>query len=256
VLTLLMGLLLQIFSGTMRATQNSHRQMVASRQARLVLDPLRKDLACLVTQGEPGTLYVKQDTTTANATLAFLTRNRGPQGVTDYRFLAVAYLLEGTEMKRKSAPVTWTQLDLMTQALSAVTAPSESPLSISILRFQVMVVLDDGSTVPLSASGSWKLTKVQDQTVPSGFSALRLADGTVVAGSPKVRALTVAVAAMDDAVLRMPGATNIATSLPEPPAGKTPHESWNTLINSGALNSYPKQAVSTMRIVQVTMPLR
>ncbi|HSI84401.1 MAG: type II secretion system protein J [Candidatus Methylacidiphilales bacterium] len=254
VLTLVLGLLFQIFSGTVGATQNSHRQMAATRQARMVLDPLRKDLQSIVSQGEAGTVYVKPDP--QNCTLAFITRNRGPQGVADLRFLAVAYVLTGTEVTRKSNPVTWTQADLMTQALSAVSATTITPLSGNIVRWQFMAVLDNGNTVPLTTAGSWRLDKVQDTPVPGGFYALRLADGVVSSAEPKVRSLIVAVAAVDESILRLPNTTNLSTALTEPPANKTPHETWSGLINAGALNSFPVQTVSTMRIVQVTLPLR
>ncbi|PTY04487.1 hypothetical protein DB346_03365 [Verrucomicrobia bacterium LW23] len=255
VLTLVMGLLLQIFSGTVRATQNSHRQMVAMRQARMVLDPLRKDLTALVAQGEAATIFVRQDS--GNATLAFLTRNRGPQGVSDFRFLAVAYELAGTQLTRKAEIVTWGQPDLMAQALAAVTAPNVAPLSNSVLRFEVMVVLDNGTTEPLSTAGPWKSDTALGETVPSGFYALRLAGGAAPdPAAPRVRSLTVAVATVEESILRLPGATNIGALLPSPAAGQTPHEAWNTLINSGALNAIPQPAISTMRIVQMTVPVR
>lgn len=253
VLMLIFGMLLQIFNNTVAATQASRQQLDATQQNRFVIDALHGDLANLVVQEGAATVFVQEEPLAAR--VVFLTRSRGPDGAQDFRFLAVAYQLNGNSLRRHSTPVSWTKPDLMKEALSADSSSTASTLSESILRFQIMLNLDNGATVLLSTAGPWLSAQLIDEQVPDGYSALLLAGPRPDPVQPRVRSLTVAVAALDPLSLRLPDVSNMGSALGLPEPGQTYAEAWATAANSGALAAFPAPAVRSLRIAQSTFPL-
>lgn len=254
VLCLILVMLSQLSSNTMQITSTSQKQMEATRQARAILDTMRDDLGNLVVQNGAATVFAKTDG--LNSKLVFVTYRRGPQGVSDQRFMAVSYALVGTQMVRNYAMISWKDVDLMSKAFQATSSTLSGVIAENILRFEVVMLLDNGNVVPLTTTGSWLVTTWNEDPVPEGFFALRLTGSTVDRTQSKVRALTVAVAALDGKSLLLPNATNILTALIPSDTGKTPLESWNGVINQGGLSAYPRPAAAALRIVQRTFPLQ
>jgi type II secretory pathway component PulJ len=254
VFMLILGMLSQIFNNTVAATQASRQQLDASQQNRLVLEALRADLANLVTLEEAATVFVEADS--AGDRLVFLTRSRGPQGTMDYRFLAVAYELDGNTLTRRSAPVTWEDADLLAGAFTATTSSARNFLSSSALRFKITVNLDNGSSVPLGGTGPWVSNDLRGKSVPEGYSALLLANGVPDPAAPRARSLTVTVAAVDPVSLRLPGASGLGSALGGTTGGQGYLEAWLKIQNDGEqLESFPRPAVNALRMEQSTYTL-
>jgi prepilin-type N-terminal cleavage/methylation domain-containing protein len=255
VLSLIIVMLSQIFSTTVLATSYSQRRMEATRQARAVLDTMRQDLANLVVENGAATVFAKADG--QNSKLVFVTYRRGPLGATEPRFMSISYSLDGTQMQvtRSYSLIPWNTVDLMTNALSPAT-PVSQVVAEGALRFEVVVLLDNGNVVPLTAAGPWIDTTWPGITDMQGFSELHMAGTIADPANPKVRALTVAVASVDEKSLRLPNAGNIATVLISPTAGQTPFEAWFGVIDQGGLSACPRPAVAALRVLQRTFPLQ
>ncbi len=255
VLSLIMVVLSQLLNATVLATTTSQKQIEATRQSRAVLDTMRQDLASLVTENGASTVFAKTDG--LNSQLVFVTYRRGPQGMTAPRFTAISYTLDGAKMQisRNYSQIAWNATDLMTAALSPASSVS-NVVSEGTLRFEVVLLLDNGSVVSLSDAGSWIDTTWNGDAVPNGFSALRLAGATIDASKPRVRALTVAVASVDKGSLLLPNVGNIPTALVSPASGKTPLEAWVSIIDQGGLANAPRPAVAALRVLQLTFPVQ
>lgn len=246
VLALVLAFLVQLSSQTMTATRSSHQQMEASQKGRVVLDSLSADLANLVAQNGLGIL-VKEGG--GNVELAFLTRSRGPKGSAT-RFLAVAYVLNGNELQRKTAPIDWGAIVLPDSALQAVTSPSStSVLATGILRFNATATLDDGSIVTISG-----LPASAKQTNGSSFVQLLPSVSPTSPLLPKVVSLTAAVAPLSEKNLQLAG--DMATKLGDLEDGKTALAVWNSSITLGKLAALPAPAVAGLQLSQQTYEIK
>ena len=251
VLALLLLLLVQISDHTLQATRTSRQQISATQQARAVLDAMEADLASGIFENGL-TLFAKSSGPHADTILAFLSRSRGPAGAADFRCAGVTYQLVDQEMRRGFSPVPWSQVDLVQGAITAATAPDASILARGILRFEVVAVLQNGETVPLTQGGSSTLF---NQPVPDGFLALSLKSPPAPTPGQRVVALTVAVAAVDEQNLRLPGVADIGAKLGSPVAGQTPLELWKAAMAAGDLATIPRPALAALRMSQQTYPL-
>ncbi len=90
-------------------------------------------------------LFARQDALN-NTEIAFVTRNRGRRGVSDFRFLAVVYQLSSTgDIVRRSANVSWSSQNPLQDLASAVGSNSGSILADSVLRLEAVFILEDGT---------------------------------------------------------------------------------------------------------------
>jgi len=253
VLILVLGILLQLSSNTLQATKASQRQMEASQRARTIMDALANDLDNLILIGNQG-IYVR--TNGHSTELAFLTRSRGPSGTANSRALAVAYTVDGTQIIRRTAPVLWTDTDLIAAALAAATSSTESVLAEGVLSFQISFVLSSGDIEPLSGTGTWVTDTIEGTTLPDDFYALILP----AANSEEtfVQGLVFSLASLDAQTASLPEAADLADDLAEVviPAGETPREAWDAATTNGLLDSYPPQMRTSFRTAQLTWQLR
>jgi prepilin-type N-terminal cleavage/methylation domain-containing protein len=254
VLSVMVVLLGQMLGVTARTTSLSRQQLNATREARAVLDSLQEDLEHIVTEHEAATIFVKPDG--LNSTVTFLTRRRAPSGMADVRFLAVTYKLQGTQLMRNVSGVEWSDVDLVSEAFPAPNTDLSGNIANGILRFEIVLLLDNGEFVPLSASGTWTTDKWNDVSLPETFAALRLTGVRRDPAAPKVRALTVAVAAIDPDLLSRPNVAEAANELKPAASGGTPLESWNAVIDSGKLAAESPGIAAAIRTLQATFPLR
>ncbi|PAW77481.1 MAG: hypothetical protein B9S32_10810 [Verrucomicrobia bacterium Tous-C9LFEB] len=250
VLVIISALLFQISEQTHRAVRTSHQQMDATQQARIVLDTLSADFSNLVAQNG-FTVFVKQDGT--NTKLCFLARSRGPAGSSDFRFMAIGYALEGSEMVRRSSPMTWSEMDFVTKPVNVMTTGDRDILAKGVLRFEAVAVLENGAIVPVTQSG---LTTLFGDVVPGGFAALPLNKPPFTASQSRVTALIVAVASVDEQNISLPRVSQIADLLKSPAAGRTPLDLWTETVNSSEFAVLPRPAVAALQMIQETIPLR
>lgn len=253
VLTVLAMLLVQILGQTLQATRMQRQQMSATGKTRAVLDAVGNDLASLVALDGLSAFY--RIDAGGNVELAFLTRSRRPETVSaaNFRFATVVYRLDGTNLERESAAVAWNE-----PLTNLILRPGErNALAGSIVRFEAVATLDDGSVVPLQMqAASWNAAELHGEPVPGGFLALAISTPPTNAAAPRVTAITVAVAALDDQTLEIADAAGIGADLPDPELGKTPYETWSDFISSGQLSGHPAPALAALRIAQRTYPLK
>ncbi len=193
VLTLLLVLLLQIANHTLQASRLTSRQLDSTQTIRRALDVISGDLANAVTGDGAAVLFQ------AGPRLNFLTRARGPVGPEPSRFLAVSYRVADGRLLRSHAAVPWTDTDFLA---ATVADGADSVLAEGILQFAILAVLEDGS---IQSLGQLPVSGVVDSgeaymghSVPAGWSAILPIVGTVDATQPRVRALSVAIAAVDE----------------------------------------------------------
>lgn len=252
VLALILLMLSQISGGAIRATNGSLKKLDATRQTRAVLDTLTEDLAQLVSTNGASTIFVRNDG--PNARLTFVSRRRGPQGMTDLRFLAVTCYLNGTHLVRSVSPVIWSQADLVAEVFRSGTPLDSSELAAGIVRFEIALQLDNGTVVPLHQAGSWITTTWNGTPLPEQFKALQLATVLRDPAKPKVKGLIVAVAALDEGNLKLPGVPVLGSRLDEG-TGPTPLEAWNAAISAGKLQGIPPSANAALSLLQKTFSL-
>jgi prepilin-type N-terminal cleavage/methylation domain-containing protein len=253
VLSLMVVLLGQLLGVTARTTSLSRQQLNATREARTVLDALQEDLENMVTEHEAGTIFVKPDGN--NSTVTFLTRRRAPSGMADVRFLAVTYELQGTQLMRNVSEIQWSDVDLVTEAFLTPNAALSGKVANGILRFEIVLLLDNGEFVLLSESGTWTTNEWNDVSLPEDFAALRLTGVRRDPAAPKVCGLTVAVAAIDPDLLSRPNVAEAVNELEPAASGATPLESWNAAIDSGKLTPKSPGIAAAIRTLQATFPL-
>lgn len=249
VLSILLVLLLQVSDHTLRATQTSQQQISATKQSRAVLDSLESDLSTAVLKYG---LSILTNTTGTNTVLAFLTNERGPSGASGFRCAAIAYDLATNRLQRRFSPVAWDDRDLVLRTASAAGSSQISNLATGILRFEAVAELENGDIVPLSLCSSDELL---GETLSGGFRALNITDASAPSTGQRVVALIVAVAAVDEQNLALPGVEGIAAKLASPSAGETPMEVWRSALADGDLDSIPRPALAALRMTQQTFPL-
>jgi prepilin-type N-terminal cleavage/methylation domain-containing protein len=261
--TAVFALILILFSQTTGfvalAVVGSQNQMDATGADQTALDALANDLASAVTQ-HGMTVYLSQDSQN-NAQIAFLTQCRGPSGTSssDFRLMAVAYLLRGNQLIRQVTPVLWSDTNLQGIAVGTgssstySSSTSFSVLSNQILRMDVVVQLDDSSIASYSSNATWL-----NPLAGSSFSGLVLSTSPVGASStPRVRSLIVAVAAVDERMMQLPGVSTMGSKLGSPPvAFPTPLDYWDSQIAEGAFAGFPKPAVAGLEFYQRVCQLK
>lgn len=252
VLVLLLSLVMQILGHTFRATHTVQQQISATQQTRAVLDALESDLANLIVENGL-TIFTKSSGSNGDTVLAFLTRSRGPAGAVNFRFMGVAYELVNHEMRRRSLPVSWNDKNLVDKAVGAAAAQESSILARGILRFEAVAVLQNGDTVSLVQSSH---REHFGQPVPEGYLAIDLRVPPASSPERQVVALTVAVAAVDQQNLGIPGVADMGKCLPSPTVGKSPLQTWKEALASGELGSIPRPALAALRMTQKTYVLR
>jgi len=252
VMALLLVLLLQISSSTLQATRASRQQLEASQLSRQALDGLAADLSNVVIENGLS-IFVAQDSL-ANTRLLFLTRSRPPNvsGGSPVRLLAVCYELQGTTLIKRISPITWTESALPSAIFTAITSSDIIELAQGILRFEAVVVLQDGRVLDLSQPGDWKQTSILGQTIPEPFRGLRLQGSA----DQRVRSLIVGVAAVDRQSLQFAETSDIGRELPAPRNGETPLEAWSRALDAGAIQAAPQSALRALRLDQRTYLLK
>ena len=253
VLAMIIVLAAQILGATLRATGASTRKMDATQRCRFILDAVGNDLAGLVS-GNGMTVFARVSGN--DAILTFATQGRGPNSSSsDFRLLAVNYVLSSNRLLRSSTAVTWSEADLVTALVTPSSAGTAGLVADDVLRFEAMALLDDGRIVPLSATGTWTSSTANGKPL-SGYTALVLSRPPVDAGNPRVRSLLVAVAALDDQTFALPRASAIASALPAAQTGQPPADLWNTALFSKGGSPFPKPALAALHLDQRTYPLR
>lgn len=260
VMTMALTLLLSVSSGTLTTTRLCNQTMDATAQARAVLDALESDFSNLVA-GRGLTLYGSQIAgSNANAELAFLTQGRGPS--TSSRLMGVGYQLSADgAMNRFSNAAAWDQPDLASQALGALTQGTSSTVGKGILRFSACAVLDNGSIVSFTDSGTQNTWKIATGSRAStSFFGMNLSDSDV----RRVRALLIGVVVVDEptyqqlqkngklnqAIAAFPAPTMSGTS-----AINTPGD-WAASLsnrNNENLNALPPSALAAIQVLQSTL---
>lgn len=260
VLALLLILLLQVASHTMRASRVTTQQLDATQAARRVIDTLAADISSSVSEGA-AVLYQPQG---ASLSLAFLTSARGPATAAQPpRYLAVAYRLNDAKMMRLYEGVEWTTKNLLAAAESAATSGTPTVLSPGILQFAVLAVLEDGKTVvnlqnntaspSLSEPPVWRASGSQlflGQSVPTGWSALVSFNYPASPRTPRVQALLVAIAAIDEQSLALLNSTE--RNMFRSPTTSDPVKEWETILTGSTL---PGPARSAIRFHSKVIPL-
>jgi prepilin-type N-terminal cleavage/methylation domain-containing protein len=259
VFALIMVLFSQTTAFVALAVTGSENQVDATEADRSALDALEHDLASAVTQ-QGLTVDLSQDGQN-NAQLAFLTQCRGPSSTSssDFRLMAVAYLLRGNQLIRQVTPVLWSDTNLegivVGNASSSTYSPSttSSVLSNQMLRLEAVVQLDDSSIATYSSSATW-LSPVAGST----FAGLVLSTAPVGASAtPRVRSLIVAVASVDQQLMRLPAVSTIGSKLGSTSASfPTPLDYWDSQIAGGALAGFPKPAVAGLEFYQRVCQLK
>jgi len=247
ILVLIFGLLLQISNGVLMATHASQHKLEARAQARMALDALAQDMLCRINRFG-GALLVN---TTGAPRLALLVESRGYEA--DSRFVAVNYEHENGEIRQSFNTATWSTASL-TSAL--VTHANTTTLSRGVLRFELMLTLSDGRTVPVREAGEWLSDTVDGKALPSGYHALNLDD----ASRTRVRAITVAIAVVSEhgyqQLVSGERLEEAADALPLPTLSH-PYalELWQEALDTGALSSLPELAARSIQLAGMTYPL-
>jgi len=256
VLALLMVLLLQVAGHTLQASRVTTQQLDATQSAREALDVLTSDLAHGVLTEGAAILYQATP-----LRLAFLTRGRGPGG-TPSRFLAVDYQLgvsgnEAGHLLRSYAAVPWTNADLP-GAAAAASGGTEALLAEGILQWSIQAVLDDGSVstlanLPASAHAGTG-SNYAGKALPSDWSALVPSVAPVDAATPRVRALRVAIAAVDvqNFALLNEAQRRLFPQPANADAVQDPVAYWEGILRNSTL---PVSARSAIRFHSKTLPL-
>ena len=270
VLALIIAMAVQILSFTLQVSLSSSHQLDASQRCRAVLDAIGADLTNLVVTN--GSTVLVQDTG-GTVQLAFLSSGRGPNTATDFRLLTVGYQFVTTGpnqgINRTTSVVPWETANLLAQSANPTGTPATSVLAKSIVRFDAVALLDNGQIVlltpptptPPATTVSWitTTTTANGQAVPAGWSALVLAQALPDPNNPRVKALIIGVASLDDQTFNLPNVSGMTNQLTAPAllAGQaqTPVDAWNAAIDAGNLTSDPKPAVTSLRLDQRTYTL-
>lgn len=258
ILALVLVILLQITSSVLQSTRLANQKMNASRTARSILDAIGSDLDQLVNQ-RGLSVFIRPSAAgmVTNADLALLTQGRSVRSASPVRFADVQYHVTNRTLDRSIGSVSWTNAALV-QSISSNSGAATSELGSGVLRLVAVAVLDDGSLVPLtSGSNAWSSDTIDGVSIPDNYRALRLKSPTNP-GARNVRALVIAVAALDEQILPLlgDGGASLASALVDPQNGETPVEVWERLIRTGALSGFPRPALATLQFTQQTYELK
>jgi len=267
VLSLILVILAQMLGFTARTTGLSSHQMSATQNARLVLDAMDRDFASLLSQNGETVCVLPLTTSNPKVSsfqIAFLSNARGPVSAgSQFRYLAVTYTYQFTNSQviRETEPITWSLSNPMQELLAPTGTVQSSPLASYVLAFEAVLSLDDGSTVPLPSSTStpdtWWTTTINGQALPNNYIALVLSKPPINPSNRRVRAITVAIAALDKQTFQFPNIANINPDLASPTINnQTPVESWNSALSQGNPSGVPSVAIATLHFDQRSFPLR
>lgn len=256
VMALLLTLLLQISGNALDYTRVSRQSMDTIQRTRATLDSLEADLQNLVPI-DGLTIFTRQDALN-NTTIAFVTRNRGPKGASDFRFMAVTYQLEASgHIIRRSQPISWSSQNPLQELAASLGSNSSSVLADSVLRLEAAFILDDGTIVSPGENGPWLTTTLDGENFPTGldgFSAVLQNKLPPISSTKRVQALAFSTAALESQVYRLPNAASMGSALhtPTPSSNQTPFDVWNTAVSSGLLSSFPQPAIRALQVSQRT----
>lgn len=254
IFAIMVAVLMQMLGGTLWMTRFSHGCIDAAQGSRAAVDSLRDDLNHIVTVGG-SSLLAKYDTD-GNIRFAFLTQSRSPSGNAGARLVAVEYHLDGGDLVRSLTPVPWNSTNLISDTMLSLPennnpTTQSSVVASEVLRFDAVAVMDDGSTLPLTQNATWWVTSLSGQTLANGLRALILTSAPVDAANPRVRAIVVGIATLDDKNYRLSNAKQMGSGLGGMTKGKTPVDVWKaTLVSPSFLNSYPKPAIAVLHMKQ------
>ncbi|HEY0256303.1 MAG TPA: prepilin-type N-terminal cleavage/methylation domain-containing protein [Candidatus Methylacidiphilales bacterium] len=260
VFTLMIGMLSGMVSMTATAIHLNHEEMDAADNSRKILDALATDLDYR-SDANGVSVLVSQDTN-QNTTLAFLTQSRGPSDVPGTRYMAISYQLNGHNLTRSATPITWGTAQLGAATAATTTSGTASVLASTGLRFQAVLLLDNGTTLPLPASApateqSWETTTVNGETLPTGFYNLVLSTSPADPNNPRVSGIIVAVATLDGQSIKLGNAGQMGTSFSSPTGTQTAVDAWQANLAAITLtHAYPKPALSALNLGQQTYTLK
>jgi|GEM_PF-2704485 len=273
VFVLLLVLVTQISGQTMAVISASQRRVEALQSARTVLDSMGSDLANLVRR-HGGVLIAGQspsEYTPPSDSMAFVCASRPHAGVgnpADVRFLAISVGVRLFENKvigvtgeimpmvsKGVGPVPWNGnfahfSNAAASAANALEGPAgitdiSEPLSEGVFRMEVVYLLNDGSITP------------NPPALVNFASTPALGPGTTAVDLSRVRAIIVAVAALDKTTLRLVADAGEFQKLAEAfPAltelNKTPMQLWSS---TPLPDSLPKRVKENLRVLQRTFYL-
>jgi type II secretory pathway pseudopilin PulG len=274
VMVLILGIMLQISSGTLLATKGVSQKMEAGEGARAVLATLGADLANLgSSQGL--TVYVNSATGVGtNSELAFITQSRGPSA--SNRFISVDYQLSALgQLSRYTQGLAWTDQNLASDTIGTATAttPTFSVLAQGILSFAAVAVLDNGTIQNLAANSVtansvWNNSILDSSGNATSWLGMNLTDrGTsyntttaqIIYTRNRVRAVIVGVVSVDSKnYTLLTNSGKLATTegyFVSSATGQTPMDAWEPVLYNGSLNGIPKPVVSAIQVFQSTYPL-
>lgn len=260
VLALLLALLLQVANHTLQASRVTTQQMDSTQAARRIIDAFSNDITNTVISS--GATILVQPSNGAPS-LAFLTAGRGPSSIPT-RFLAVDYQLKDNQLIRAYRAIDWSYLNLLAAAETAAMTPNDtSVLATGILQFTVLAILEDGKTmvnlkdgtaVPaLGAPVAWGVSGTvpyEGQAVPTGWTALVPATSPATPAAPRVRALLIAIAALDEQNLKLLDADQMGRF--SQPTTADPVKEWESILASG---SFPDPVRASVRFQSKVVPL-
>jgi len=253
VLSLMLGLLLQITGGTGSAILASDKKIDAATQARVALEAVGNDFANLIAErgltllAKPGAQGIE---------FALLAKGRGP--TSDSRCVSVTYSLQPTGLVRTSSSILWNQTDWIAAITDTNITGSAETLATGIIRLEASAILDDGRVVAIAEDTGWNLKKIDGEAIPGGYLGINLRKSPLIANH--ARAIIVTVAALDEAGMQLLASTNgVATlrgKLPPAADGKSTIDQWEKAVSSGQLSDFPPQIRSALSFAQRTFALR
>lgn len=253
VLCLILALLLQVINGTLQSSRLINQRLDATEGARRALDILATDL---------GNCVIDSDTfilASANQDMAFITRGRGPRGVST-RFLAVNFRVNADhELIRSFKPIAWGTSDLLAQSVESATG-TKSVLSRGILALSIQAILEDGRSVPIfpiDSSAAVVKEKLNSVIIPSNWGALRSnASSTEIGSDLYARSLLITVVAVDERnykLLESSGSLmRIINVLTQPLADENISLKWSSSLDN---SSFELPAKAAIRILSKTVEL-
>lgn len=261
VFALMMGLVSQMLDMTTRAAHMAHQEMTAADGTRRALDALGGDLENLANANGLSVLVSSDQSN--NTVLSFLTESRGPAGTTS-RFMAVAYELSEASIIRSVTPIPWNQPQVAAATANLAGSGVTSMITPNALRFQTVLLLDNGTTLTVSqsalsstASAAWKTSTVNGETLPSGTYGLVLSTPPVDPNNPRVSGLMVGVAVLDEQSIKMGNASQMGEAFGSPQNGETPMDVWEVIQNSSSfVTGYPAPAVQALSLGQQIYTLK
>jgi len=267
VLALLSVMLLQIVDQTMRSTGTATRGIEQTSAARRALDALEADFTHAARTGGAAVL-VKTNPPPEMDDLAFLVHGRGPASTGSPsdaapRFLAVSWWSNNGTIWRGYAPAAASASNPLDSAVQARQGSSYPPTPVAggIVRGLVLFEFVDGSLAlqpppgaAVAAGGDY-----HGSTVPGGWSALLPPVPDPADGTPRVRALIVCMATLDDISLAKLGATGVEAvrdALADPSSQAQMRDLpgyWESLVSKAP--SLPAVAGQGLRVFQKRIPL-